>query len=136
MLIWITSNSHQFTTKEETFKIQINVKLSSTSKLTYPNLLIGLEKLLIQLETKVNVDHVGLSPLVVLLKDFMPSQLENSMSSLYNNSLTVLVDPMKMKDAMVDKWMLPSGMLLTTVLLLKAHIPTLEETENANTLKQ
>jgi hypothetical protein len=55
------------------------------------------------------------------------------MSSHPNNSLTALVDLMKMKDAMEVKWMLPFGMSLTMVLPLKVLILTLEETENVHT---
>ena len=126
---------HPSITRRETFKTPVNARLNLKSKPTYLIQLIGLVKLSAPLEIKVNVDHVGLFLLVVLLKDYMPSQLENLMSSHLNNLLIVLVDHMKMKDAMVDKWMPLSGMLLTTVLLLKVRILILGKTENADTLQ-
>lgn len=74
------------------------------------NLLIGLIRQLVQSEIKDNAIHAGLSLLVVLLKDLMPSQKVKSKPSLLSNLLIVLVDNIKMKDATVETCQMPSGM--------------------------
>jgi len=63
----------------------------------------------VQLKIKVNVVHVGLSQLLVLLKDFQPPK-ENFKTSLNNNSLTVQ-DHMETTTVTEVLWIMPSPTL-------------------------
>jgi hypothetical protein len=76
----------------------------STGELKEPSL---------QLKTKDNVDHAGLSPPLVPLKELNSLKLENLLPTQNNNSL-IAQHPSEMKVAMEDLWTKLSNTLSKT----------------------
>ena len=98
--------------------------------------LIGLLKTRLSLRIKDNVDHVGLSLLLLLLKLLMHTT--KTQSTFLNKKLLIVPQlPMdtSRKDVMVDGWMMVSNMLSRTRLLLNRNIHTKELMEHAKEVK-
>jgi hypothetical protein len=104
-------------------KISLTV---STGELKEPSL---------QLKTKDNVDHAGLSPPLVLLKELNSLPLVNLLHYLNNNSL-IAQHPSETKAAMEVLWTKLSNTLKQTHLNLNPTMHTLLLTEPANTFPQ
>jgi hypothetical protein len=98
----------------------------STGELKEPSL---------QLKTKDNVDHAGLSPPLVLLKELNSLPLVNLLHYLNNNSL-IAHHPSETKVAMEVLWTVLSNTLSKTHSKLKLLIHTQLLMEPANTLPQ
>ena len=98
----------------------------STGELKEPSL---------QLKTKDNVDHAGLSPPLVPLKELNSLPLENLLHTLNNNSL-IAHHPSEMKVAMEDLWTKLSNTLSKTHSKQNQTIHTPLLMEPANTKPQ
>jgi len=98
----------------------------STGELKEPSL---------QLKTKDNVDHAGLSPPLVPLKELNSLKLENLLHTLNNNSL-IAHHPSEMKVAMEDLWTKLSNTLSKTHSKQNQTIHTPLLMEPANTSPQ
>ena len=112
--------------KPPKFLILENSLILSTGELKEPSL---------QLKTKDNVDHAGLSPPLVLLKEQNSLPLENLLHTLNNNSL-IAHHPSEMKVAMEDLWTRLSNTLSKTHSKPNQTIHTLLLMEPANTSPQ
>merc|ERR1712127_902191 len=85
------------------------------------------------LRTKDNVDHAGLSLLLLQLKDIHSSKMDGFSASLNNNSSTAIRFPMDAK--VVSKDLLSTTMKLTPKpLKLPIHIPPKTVLAKTNTL--
>ena len=98
----------------------------STGELKEPSL---------QLKTKDNVDHAGLSPPLVPLKELNSLKLENLLPTQNNNSL-IAQHPSEMKVAMEDLWTKLSNTLSKTHSKQNQTIHTQLLMEPANTSPQ